>query len=114
MNKLSATAIEELDLLSKWLGPQSLKYALSIRSANTQDPIRALERIWERFDVRYGSPELIQSVLKAKLLNFPRITNKDNVRLYELLDIRSEIQFLIMDHRYIYLLLVRKHMYLFT
>ena len=112
MNELSATAIEELDLLSKWLGPQSLKYALSIRSANTQDPIRALERIWERFDE--GSPELIQSVLKAKLLNFPRITNKDNVRLYELLDIRSEIQFLIMDHRYIYLLLVRKHMYLFT
>lgn len=23
------------------------------------------ERIWERFDERYGSPELIESVLKA-------------------------------------------------
>jgi len=39
MNELSATTIEELDLLSKWLGPQSSKYALSIQSANTQDPI---------------------------------------------------------------------------
>ena len=35
MNELSATAIEETGLLSKWLGPQSQKYPLSIRSANT-------------------------------------------------------------------------------
>lgn len=36
MNELSLTAIEELDLLSKWFGPH---YALSIRTANIQDPI---------------------------------------------------------------------------
>jgi hypothetical protein len=53
-------------------------------------------------------------VLKAKLLNFSRITNKDNARLYELLDIRSEIQSLMMYHIYIYIFIIGTEAHVFV
>ena len=34
---------------------------------------------------------MIESVLKSRLTNFPRLSNRDNIRLYELSDILSEI-----------------------
>ena len=52
-------------------------------------------------------------MLKAKLLNFPRITNKD-VRLYELLDIRSEIQYLMMDQIYIFIIGTEAHVFVYV
>ena len=76
MEELSVTINEELDLLSKWHGPESSKYALSIRSANTNDPSRALMRIWERMDERYSSPELFESVLKLNYQPFRNLLTR--------------------------------------
>lgn len=82
---------EELDLLLKWLGPDSNKHAQSRRIANASDPAEALRKVWERLDERYGSPELIESALKRKLMNFPKLTNKDTEKLYTLSDLLCEI-----------------------
>jgi hypothetical protein len=64
---------------------------MNMRSANVNNPKRGLERLWTRLDERYGSPEMIESVLKSRLTNFPRLSNRDNIKLYELSDILSEI-----------------------
>lgn len=42
---LKATNTEELDLLTKWLGPTSSKYAASITSSNVSNPAEALRNI---------------------------------------------------------------------
>ncbi|XP_071133064.1 uncharacterized protein [Mytilus edulis] len=95
MKELSVTPSEELDLLIKWLGPDSARQAESIKAASASDHVGGLHKIWDRLDVRYGSPELIEQCLKTKLANFPKLSNtaKDYERLYELYDILCEIQF---------------------
>lgn len=57
VKELSLTPSEEFDLLIKWLGPESRKHAISLRTANANDPGRGLKRLWERLNERYGSPE---------------------------------------------------------
>ncbi|MES9969565.1 MAG: hypothetical protein ABW092_05990, partial [Candidatus Thiodiazotropha sp.] len=92
MRELSVTPFEEMDLLVKWLGPDSSKHALSIRSSNADNPARGLQRIWDRMEERYGCPEMVESALKTKLASFPKLTNKDTKKLYDLSDILSEIE----------------------
>ena len=92
MKELSVTSFEEMDLLVKWLGPESSKHALSIRTSNPNNPDLGLKRIWERLEERYGCPEMVESALKGKLANFPKISNKDPKKLYELADILSEFE----------------------
>lgn len=75
-------------------------FAASIRTANTTYPKRGLERIWSRLQERYGSPELVESALKTKLRDYPRITNRDSKRLYELVDILAEIEAIKEDPNY--------------
>lgn len=100
MNELDVTASEELDLLVKYLGPVSGKYAISIRNANASNPYRGLRFLWERLQERYGSPELIEHCLKSKITRFPKLTNNDHEKLYELSDILSEIQSVMEDPKY--------------
>ncbi len=52
MSELRVTVIEELDLMVKYLGPESSSHAVSLRAAYVQDPGRDLERLWERLDER--------------------------------------------------------------
>lgn len=92
MSELNVTAFEELDLLVKWLGPESMKHALSIRASNANNPSRGLQRIWERLDERYGCPEMVEAALKNKLANFPKLSIKDTKKLYDLSDILAEIE----------------------
>ena len=61
-------------------------------------------RIWERLDERYGCPEMVENTLKTKLANFPKLTNKDTKKLYELTDILSEIETVRCDKKYAALL----------
>jgi hypothetical protein len=75
------------------LGVESTKQAESIRRSNADNPKECLKLLWNRLDTRYGSPELVEASLKARLTNFPKLTNKDNVRLYELSDLLSEIEY---------------------
>ena len=67
MCELNVIANEEIDLLIKYLGPESL--LLSLRAANAGNPVRGLERIWERFEDRYASPELVQPSEKVSAVS---------------------------------------------
>lgn len=89
--ELELSSLEELELLGKWLGPESSKYAQSIRVANA-DPDTACEKLWERLEDRYARPEMVEVALKQKLSNFPRLSNKDSKRLFDLADILAEIE----------------------
>ncbi|KAK3084088.1 hypothetical protein FSP39_007909 [Pinctada imbricata] len=87
------TAHEEIQLLLRWLGPESVKQATSIRRANPNNSESALLKIWERLDERFGAPELVDSTLRNKVKNLPRITlPKDKTKLYELHDLLAEIE----------------------
>jgi len=76
MTELSVNPSEELDLLVTWLGPESSKHAISLRASNARTPVRGLERIWDRLDERFGSPEMIELALKNKLAHFSRLTKR--------------------------------------
>lgn len=78
IRELQVAPREETDLLVKWLGPESTKYASSLRASNVHNPEKGLQRIWNRLDERYGSPEMIEAALKTKLNDFPKLTNRDN------------------------------------
>ena len=67
---LCISAFEEMDLLVKWLGTESSKFARSLRSANTHDPDSGLSRIWDRLHERYGRPEMVEHALKSRLNTF--------------------------------------------
>ncbi|XP_048035615.1 uncharacterized protein LOC125261089 [Megalobrama amblycephala] len=54
---------EELDLLTKWLVPESVEHARRIRSVHINYPAVGLSRIWERLEECYGSAEAIESAL---------------------------------------------------
>ena len=92
MQELQVNPAEEMDLLVKWLGNDSARHAHSLRAANAGNPARALTQAWDRLDERYGSPEMIETALKTKLNNFPRLTNKDSKKLYELSDMVTEME----------------------
>ncbi|XP_071138882.1 uncharacterized protein [Mytilus edulis] len=81
-----------MDLLVKWLGRESSKFSQNIRASNVNNPNAGLRRIWERLDERYGRPEMVEAAIKTKLQKFPKLTNKDHSRLYELLDILTQIE----------------------
>ncbi|XP_062603438.1 uncharacterized protein LOC134265202 [Saccostrea cucullata] len=102
--ELGVTPFEEMDLLVKWLGPESSKFARTLRSANTHDPSLGLKRIWDRLHDRYGRPEMVEHALKKKVHLFPNLTNKDHGKLYDLVDILTEIECAMADPQYSLLL----------
>ena len=104
IKELSVSPFEEFDLLIKYLGVESKKHAMNIRAANMSDLKLGIKRIWERLDDRYGSPEMLEEMMKKKIRDFPNLTNKDNKKLFELSDIVSEIESLKSDQNYAALL----------
>lgn len=93
MNKLSVDAAEEIE-------PISSNYTRSIKISNVNIPMLGLKRLWEKWDDRYGCPELIEEALKRKLDHFPNLCNEDYKKLYELTDILAEIQSIMEDDQY--------------
>ena len=94
------SSFEELDLLVKSLGPETSNQVLNIRAAHANNPTLGLKMAWERLDNKFGCPEMVDEALKKKLHNFPRLSNKDNRKLYDLADIVSEIEALKLDPKY--------------
>lgn len=84
MNELQIMDSEQMDLLIKYLGPESSKHALSIRMSNILNIPRGLKRLWGRLDGRYGAPELVEASIRRKLANGPKVGNMDYQRLYGL------------------------------
>lgn len=91
---------EQMDLLIKYLGWESKKHAISIRTSNIFNIPRRLQRLWERLDERYGAPEHVEASIRSKLLSFPKLGNKDHLKLFDLSDILMEMQFLKEDPKY--------------
>jgi hypothetical protein len=89
--ELGVSQMEELELLAKWLGPESSKHAQHIRAANAKNPELGLTRVWERLDTMYARPEMVDASIKKKLSSFVKISNKDPKRLFDLSDIVTEI-----------------------
>ncbi|XP_055071017.2 uncharacterized protein [Misgurnus anguillicaudatus] len=89
---LGLTAGEELDLLIRWLGKESSDHVKRLRSVYVSDPKAALHDAWERLTECYGAPEIIENALLQRLENFPRVLNKDFIKLRELGDLLTELQ----------------------
>ncbi|XP_077080710.1 uncharacterized protein LOC143733040 [Siphateles boraxobius] len=84
---------EELDLLTKWLSGESLQHALRIRAVHMNNPQAGLQRLWQRLDKSYGSPEVVEASLFQRLQTFPKISNKDAHLLQELADLLLELEY---------------------
>lgn len=92
VRELSLSPSEEMDLLIQWLGnASSANQAKSIRNANASNPEHGLTCIWNRLNDRFANPEVVESSIKRKLARFPKLGNKDYAKLYELLEIVTEI-----------------------
>lgn len=89
---LNLTAREELDLLVKWLGPESAAQAKRIRYVHATSTPTAVQIIWERLEDCYGCAEVIEHALLKRLEDFPRISNKDPRQLRELGDLLQELE----------------------
>ncbi|XP_063758693.1 uncharacterized protein LOC134877201 [Eleginops maclovinus] len=89
---LNLSAREELDLLTKWLGAESSEQAKRVRAVHVLNPAAGVAMVWRRLEECYGTPEVIEDALLKKIENFPRLTNKDTVKLRELSDILCELE----------------------
>lgn len=91
LSDLQVTPLEYLDIMVKWLGPESQRQAKSIRAANIANPQTAIDLIWERLDSRYDSPEVIEDSLQCRLAKLPRLTFNSRKEYFDLLDLATEI-----------------------
>lgn len=89
---LNLKCCEELDLLTKWLSGESLQHALRIRAVHVSNPEADLERLWQRLDRNFGSPEAVEASLFGRLESFPKVGHKDSRLLQELADLLQELQ----------------------
>ncbi|XP_035995613.1 uncharacterized protein LOC110368714 isoform X1 [Fundulus heteroclitus] len=89
---IDLTCSQELDLLVKWLGKESSEHVKRIRAVYTTNPKAALQLAWDRLEECYATPEIVENALFKKLDSFPRLTNRDNVKLRELGDLLLELQ----------------------
>lgn len=81
-----------LDLLIKWVGPESVKHNKIIRCVHVRNPDVALKRAWDRLQECYAAPEIMETSLFYRLDEFPRILAKDYVKLRDLGDLLMELQ----------------------
>ena len=89
---LGLTASEEMNLLIKWLGPESSEHAKRLKSVNIKHPPVGLNMIWSRLEECYGSPEAIENSLFARIESFPKLSSKEPHKLRDLSDLLCELQ----------------------
>lgn len=89
---LDLSAHEQIDLLIKWLGPESGQHARRVKAVNTGHPSFSIKLIWTRLEECYGLAEAIERSLFSKVEHFPRISKRDNQKLCELSDRLFELE----------------------
>lgn len=89
---LDLSAYEQIDLLIKWLGPESSQHAHRLKAVNTRHPSVGLNLIWTRLEECYGSPETIERALFSKIEHFPKIANRESHKLWELGNLLFELE----------------------
>ncbi|KAI2647747.1 4-hydroxy-tetrahydrodipicolinate synthase [Labeo rohita] len=87
---LNLTPQEELDLLTKWFGPESSEHAKRIRSIHVLRPESGLNMLW--LEESYGAREMVEHALLKKLEDVPRLTNRDSHKPRELGHILLELE----------------------
>lgn len=93
IDELALTPREELDVLVKWLGPASKEQAKRIRAIHSHNSAAGLNMVWQRLEETYGTSEAVEHSLLKRIEDFPRILNRDNVRLRELGDLLLELEY---------------------
>ena len=66
VKELGVTFTEELDLLCRWLGPESSRQATSLRTANCHDESVEVKMIWERLDKKHHFVEFMEKIFENK------------------------------------------------
>jgi len=89
---LSLTPSEELDLLTRWLGPQSSEQVKRLRAVHVADPAAGCRMAWSRLEESFGSAEIIEKTLFDKLDCFPKVSNREPQKLRELADLLKEVE----------------------
>ena len=90
VEELQCSSVEKLGLPTSHLGPESTRQATDIRTSCANDRDKSLKKIWQCLEERFGSPELVESALRHKLVNFTKFT--DMKKLYTLHDVLNEIE----------------------
>lgn len=55
--------------------------------------MRGVEKIWDRFNDKYGCFEVVEVLLKVKFLVFLKMGVRDFKKYFDLVDFLSEIEF---------------------
>lgn len=84
---LGLTASEEMNLVIRWLGPESSEHAKRLKAVNIKHPPAGLNMIWVRLEECYGSGEAIENSQ-----NFPKLSSKEPHKLRDLSDLLCELQ----------------------
>nr|XP_054604550.1 uncharacterized protein LOC129165413 [Nothobranchius furzeri] len=92
ITELGLTASGEMNLLIKWLGPESSEHAKRLKAVNIKYPLVGLNMIWSRLEECYGSPEAIENSLFTRIQNFPKLSSKEPHKLRDLSDLLCELQ----------------------
>ena len=83
---------------------QSGKLAINLRTSNARNPKTGLQQICDRLNDRYGAPEMVDRSIKQKSTSFPKLSNEDTTKLYEVADILSRVESVKEDTNYSLLL----------
>ncbi|XP_037399818.1 uncharacterized protein LOC108416929 [Pygocentrus nattereri] len=75
-----------------WAWKSSFINAIVGLHLSASNPSTGLTKAWERLEECFGSPEIIEKSLFDRLINFPKVTNKDPVKLRELSDLLHELE----------------------
>ncbi|XP_019739021.1 uncharacterized protein LOC109523947 [Hippocampus comes] len=89
---IGLTPIEEINLLLKWLGPESSQHATRVKAVHLRCPSVGLGMIWTRLKEVYGLPEAIENSFFSRIEKFPKLSRKDPGRLLELSDLIGELE----------------------
>ena len=68
---------EEMDILLKWLGKESVEHIEQIRAIHINGPEAGVAMAWEWLKLTYGSAEAIENALFKRIDSFPEIMNQD-------------------------------------
>nr|XP_034311144.1 uncharacterized protein LOC117684166 [Crassostrea gigas] len=89
---IKCSPLEEISLLTTSIHNDSDAYRLvmSARTSCASNPQQCLHTIWNRMDERFGSAELVEASLKARLMDLPDFM--DRKKLYALHDLLTEVE----------------------
>lgn len=97
---MSFNLFEELDFFICWLGFIFVIYVRSIRVLIIDNFYLGIKKLWIRLGKWYGFFEMVELVLKSRLLKFLKFVDSDVKKFYEFFDLLLEIMCLKRNLKY--------------